>query len=317
MAKRQFGTVDALNEIIFLKDNEKFEPYVVTGVARRCPQNSSIKFDVLVPLQVSAEDNQLNENWFNYFLNTFVVLDPRADIKVVEAKMKKVYETDAKEAIKMMRKNSMISHKVTYNLQPFIELHLSKDYDADNGLTDASNPMYSYILSCIAFFILAIASINFINLTVARSVKRAKEIGIRKVIGGDRGQLIIQFMGESFVLCAAAFLFAIALVQVVLPTFNQLSNKALSPAYMFDLKLIFGYLLLFLLTCFLAGFYPALVISKYNPVQSLYNRLHLTGKNYLHKGLVVVQFALATLLIVATFTIFFPIPISNYERAWL
>ena len=92
-----------------------------------------------------------------------------------------------------------------YLLQPFLDMHMSTELPAQNGLSDASNPMYSYILSGIALFILLIACINFVNLTVARSVKRAKEIGIRKVVGGDRKQLIMQFLGESFFLCIIAF----------------------------------------------------------------------------------------------------------------
>src|ERR671913_2484951 len=106
-------------------------------------------------------------------------------------------------------------------------MHLSTDFRSDNGLTDASNPVFSYILSGIALFILLIACINFVNLTVAGSVKRSKEIGIRKVVGGDRKQLMIQFLGESFTLCFFAFLLAILIVQAILPTFNQLGNKAL------------------------------------------------------------------------------------------
>ena len=304
MAQRQFGTVDALNKIILFKDNEKFEPYLVTGVAKKCPQNSSIKFDMLLPLTVSAEEERLNENWFNFFLNTFVVLDPRADIKTVEAKMKKVYETDAKESIKMMAEKYNVLGKSIYNLQPFIAMHLSENYRADNGLIDASNPMYSYILSGIALFILIIACINFINLTVARSVKRAKEIGIRKVVGGRKKELAMQFLSESFVLCFGAFLLAIVIVQAIQPTFNHLANKALYISYLLDMQLIVGYIALFIITGLLAGFYPALVLSNYDPVQTLYNRFTLAGKNYLQKGLVVLQFALATLLVVATITIY-------------
>jgi putative ABC transport system permease protein len=194
--------------------------------------------------------------------------------------------------------------KAEYKLQPFLDMHLNKDMPADNGLSDNSNPVYSYILSGIAIFILLIASINFVNLTIARSVKRAKEIGIRKVVGGERKQLIIQFLGESFLLCLFAFSLAILIVQLVLPVFNDLSNKALALSYLFDIKLVAGYILLFLLTGFLAGFYPALVLSGYNPVQTLYSRFKLGGKNYLQKSLVVLQFSLASFLIIATMIIY-------------
>lgn len=305
MAKREFGTKDALGKPLLFKNEEKFEPYVVTGVAKKCPQNSSIKFDVLMPIKVSKEDVGNNENWFNFFLNTFVVLNPGADVKAVEAKMKNIYEADAAATIKMMAEKFDFKDKSVYFLQPFLDMHLNKQLGASNGLADGSNPTYSYILSGIAIFILLIACINFINLTVARSVKRAKEIGIRKVVGGERKQLVIQFLGESFILSFIAFLLAIGVVQLILPVFNTLANKALSISYLIDVKLISGYILLFLITGLLAGFYPALVLSKYNPVQTLYSRFTLAGKNYLQKSLVVLQFTLASFLIIATITIFF------------
>jgi putative ABC transport system permease protein len=124
------------------------------------------------------------------------------------------------------------------------------------------------------------------------------------VVGGQRKQLIGQFLGETFMLTLIAFLFAILLVKVLLPFFNELSNKSLAISYLFDLKLIFGYITLFLLTGFLAGFYPALVLSGFNPVQTLYGRFRFSGKNYLAKSLVVLQFTLATFLIVATMIIY-------------
>ncbi|HWH63674.1 MAG TPA: FtsX-like permease family protein, partial [Ginsengibacter sp.] len=182
--------------------------------------------------------------------------------------------------------------------------HLSTDLPAGYGLKNASDPVYSYILSAIALFVLLIACINFVNLTVARSIKRAKEIGIRKIAGSSRKQLIMQFLGESFFLCTIAFALAIGLVQWLLPLFNNLANKALSLSYLFDAKLITGYVILYVITGLLAGFYPALILSGYNPVQTLYNRFQIAGKNYLQKSLVVLQFTLASFLIIATFIIY-------------
>lgn len=305
IAKKQFGTTDAVGKVIMVKDQaDQFSPYVVTAVTKRCPQNSSIKFDVLLPMQVSQEDMANSENWFNIFLNTFVVLSPGADVKAVTAKMQRFYERDAADVIKMVAEKYGDRSKTLYNLQLFTDMHLSTDYSANNGLSDASNPTFSYILTGIAFFILLIACINFVNLTVARSIKRAKEIGIRKVVGGNRKMLITQFLGESFLLCLIAFILAVFLVQLFLPVFNQLSNKALALSYLFDAKLITGYISLLLITGLLAGFYPALVLSSYNPVQTLYSRFILPGKSYLQKGLVVLQFTLASFLIIATITIY-------------
>ena len=305
VSKKQFGTTDALGKTMLIKNDEgNFAPFSVTGIAKRCPQNSSIKFDMLYPIKVSKRDAELNENWFNFFLNTFVVLTPGADVKKAEAKMQKVYETDARESIKMIKEKYGDSATTYYSLQLFTDMHLSKDYKAENGLADASNPFYSYILSGIAIFILLIACINFVNLTIARSVKRAREIGVRKVVGGSRKQLVVQFLGESFFLCLIAFLLSILLVQWVLPVFNHLSNKELALSYLFDAKLVLGYITLFILTSLLAGFYPALVLSGYNPVQTLYSRFTLAGKNYLQKALVILQFALASFLIIGTITMY-------------
>jgi len=304
-AKKRFGTVHALGRTVMMKNKDEFIPYSVTAVAKKCPQNSSIKFDILSPIEESTEDAQNSENWFNFFLNTFVVLSPNANAQTVEAKMKRFYDHDTKEAIKSLTaKYGPMGWYNEYMLQPFTEMHLSKDLPPQNGLSDASNPTYSYILSGIALFILLIASINFVNLTIARSIKRAKEIGIRKVVGGERRQLISQFLGESFLLCFVAFALAILIVQLALPVFNDLSNKALALSYLFDWKLVSGYTALFLATGLLAGFYPALVLSGYSPVQTLYSRFNLSGKNYLQKSLVVLQFSLASFLIIATFTIY-------------
>ncbi len=304
-AKKQFGIVDAIGKTLLIKHDSTFLPYTVTAVAKRSPQNSSIKFDVLLPLKVSAADGQNIENWFNFFLNTFVVLSPNANTRAVEAHIKKVYDSESADALKIItEKFGPVESKSEYVLQPFTDMHLNKELPAQNGLTDASNPVYSYILSGIALFILLIACINFVNLTIARSVRRAKEIGIRKVVGSERKQLVMQFLGESLLLCFIAFAFALLLVQLVLPVFNTLSNKALSISYLFDAKLIAGYIALFLITGLLAGFYPALVLSGYNPVQTLYSRFILGGKNYLQRSLVVLQFALASFLIIATLTIY-------------
>ena len=306
-AKKQFGTTDAVGKIVMLKDNDQFVPFKVTAVAKRCPQNSSIKFEVLLPFKESEADAQNNDNWYNFSLNTFLVLNPKANLPAVEKQMQNFYLQDASETFKAMNKKYSIGADAsmgTYFLQSFTDMHMNTELPPQNGLVNASNPTYSYILSGIALFILLIACINFVNLTVARSLKRSKEIGIRKVIGGDRKQLIIQFLGESFLLCLVAFSVALLIVQLVLPLFNELANKALSFSYLFDVKLIAGYLVLLLLTALLAGFYPALVLSGFKPVETLYNRINLSGKNYLQKSLVVLQFALASFLIIGTLTIY-------------
>ncbi|MDB5135219.1 MAG: FtsX-like permease family protein [Mucilaginibacter sp.] len=302
VAEKYFGKKDAVGQVLDLKVNDKFQPFTVSAVMKKSPQNSSIKVKMLLPMKFNISLNN-DTHWLNFFLNTFFVVKPGTNIKTLEGKMAKVFAADAADQIKDEQKNGF-DDKVTFGLQPLLQMHTSTDYPADNGLTDASSPVYSYILTGIALFILVIACINFVNLTVARSIKRAKEIGIRKVVGGQRSQLIAQFLGESFILSFAAFVLGIILVIVVLPYFNSLANKALSFSYLLSVQLIAGYVGIFLLTGLLAGFYPALVLSGFNPVQSLYNRQQFAGKNYLSKGLVVLQFTLSTFLIISTITIY-------------
>ncbi|MBX3238534.1 MAG: ABC transporter permease [Chitinophagaceae bacterium] len=302
-AKKQFGTADALGKVVMLNFDSTFTPLKVTAVTKRVPQNSSIQFDMLIPFREKKEDALNNYNWYNFFLNTFVLVEPNSSIAAIENGMQQFYVRDASQAFKELNERyggGAAASMGTYLLQRYDDMHLNPQLSAQNGLKNGSNPMYSYILSGIALFILVIACINFVNLTVARSVKRAKEIGIRKVVGGDRRQLIWQFLGESFMLCFIAFALALLLVQLMLPVFNELSNKALAISYLFDWKLAGGYIGLFLLTGLLAGFYPALVLSGFNPVKTLYSRFTLSGKNYLQKGLVIMQFSLASFLIIAT-----------------
>jgi len=303
VAKKYFGKKEALGEILELKIDDKFVPFTVKGITKKSPQNSSLKIEMLVPMKFKQslyDDKQ----WTNFFLNTFVILKKGTDISTTELKFAKSYNKNAAQEIKEVAEKYGFKDKIQFLLQPLLSMHLSKEYRPDDGLTDGSNPMYSYILSGIALLILLIACINFINLTVAHSLKRAKEIGIRKVIGGQRKQLIIQFLGESFILCSIAFLFAILLAQLLLPFFNTVSNKALSFSYLLDTKLVLGYIALFLVTGLLAGFYPAVVLSRFNPVETLYGRHRLASRNYLSKGLVIFQFTLATFLIVSTFIIY-------------
>ncbi len=311
MAQKFFGTKNAMGKTLELPtaqqddaNGSRYERFTVSGILPVSPQNSSIKLEMVFSMKLSERNGEGDNQWHNFFLNSFVVLHPNADIKKVEAKMQEVYLKEAKEQIVELREKFNEHTTWHYGLQPLAAMHLSKEFPADNGLKDGSNPMYTKILGGIALFMLLIACINFVNLTVAKSLKRAKEIGVRKVIGGERKQLIAQFLGESFLLSFFSFVLAIGLTLLLLPMFNELANKALSFSYLLTGKLITGYILLFIVTSLLAGFYPALVLSGFNPVQTLYNRMPLSGKNYLSKGLVVLQFTLTTFLIIATITVY-------------
>ncbi|HEV7330244.1 MAG TPA: ABC transporter permease [Flavisolibacter sp.] len=302
-AKKYFGTANAVGQTLQLKNDSTFHTFTVKGIAKNAPQNSSIKFNMLVPMSFKRLTEN-DQHWLNFYLNTFVVLPPGAQPKAIEAKMAASFARNAGNELKEAREKYNMKETYSFHLQPFLDMHLSQDFKAENGLTDGSNPVYSYILSGIALFIFLIACINFINLTIARSMKRAKEIGVRKVMGSQRRQLVFQFLGESFLLSFMAFLLAIILVNLLLPLFNSVANKALSFSYLLDAKLIAGFTGMFLLTGLLAGIYPALVLSRFNPVETLYGKLRFGGRNLLAKSLVVLQFSLATFLVIATVIIY-------------
>ncbi|AYB33708.1 ABC transporter permease [Chryseolinea soli] len=298
-ALKYFGTTDAIGQRLSIQIDGRFEPFQVSGISKDPPQNSTLKFTMLLPFNYLAEIHP-DKGWHWVSFPTYFVLGPQADPVAVIAKMRAVYQTQAKMEIDEMKRQGY-DNKTLWGLQPFAHMHLNTEYQ---GTPESSDPIYSYILSGIAVFILLIACINFINLAIAQSLRRSREIGIRKVIGGLRVQLIRQFLSESFALCFIAFVIALAIALLVLPVFNELSNKQLSLTYLLDLNLVTGGIGLYVIIGLATGFYPALVLSGFNPAKALYNRVQYSGKNYLSKSLVVIQFALATFLIIATFFLY-------------
>lgn len=302
VAVRHFGTPNALGKEILFASDGQLVSYEITGVTRRVPQNSTIQFEMLVPLELSPQELTVS-NWNDLPVNTFVRLAENSEPAVVVTRMQRVFEKEAAEAVKQIREAGF-SQSFYHMLQPLLAVHLGQDFPNDTEPANRSKPVYSYVLSGIALFILAIACVNFINHTMARSVRRAKEIGIRKVVGGNRRQLLYQFLGESFLLTTVSFLGALLLTQLILPAFNDAVNKQLSLAYLIDVQLVFYFVLLFLITGLLAGFYPALVLSGYRPAQVLYQQFRVAGQSVLQKGLIVFQFVLATVMILATVIIY-------------
>ncbi len=302
MAKKYFGTTDVTGKVMQIKLDTAFENFTITAVAENSPQNSTLKADMLIPYKYYDTYNS-NKGWFGGSLNTFLLLSPEANIKTVEGKMQTLFDKNTKDQLAKAKQEQGVAVKIKLGLQPLTDIHLSTQAGPDNGMADGSNPAYSYILTCIAVFILIIACINFINLAVAQSLKRSKEIGIRKVVGSTRKQLIKQFLIESFLVSLIAFTIAIFLTILILPFFNELANKKLSLSYLSDGYLYAGYFLLLLVTSFIAGFYPSLVLSAFQPVKVLYSRQKLMGKNYLTKALIVLQFALAIFLIIGAIAV--------------
>ncbi|WP_462249168.1 ABC transporter permease [Ferruginibacter sp.] len=303
-ATKYFGREDAMGKTVEIEVDEELEPFVVTGVVKTPPLNSSIQFDMLIPFerQNPTDATELNErmnNWGNLFLNTFFLLRKDADVKAAEKKLWTVYlKHNAEKWAKSQNQNG--NSKREYALQPFFSIHLDKNFFASNGLSNWSDSTYSYILSGLALLILIIACINFINIALARSMQRSKEIGIRKVSGSSRRQVIVQFLSESFVVTVIAFATALLLVQLAIPFFNTIAHKQFSFSYLIQPSTIVIFVALIFVVSFIAGFYPAFIASGFQPVQTLYSRVKLSGNNVLGKSLVVLQFVIAVALIIGT-----------------
>jgi len=303
-AAKYFGSEDPVGKNVEIEVEEEFETFSVSGVVKTPPLNSSLQFDMLIPFEKqnptdAAELNSQMSNWHSLYLNTFFLLKKGADAKAVEKKLWPVYlASDAKAWNEYQQQNKGAQRQ--YLLQPFLAIHLDQGFYASNGLSNWSDATNSYVLSGLAVLILVIACINFINIAVAKSLQRGKEIGIRKVSGGSKKQVMFQFLTESFVLTTIAFFAALLLAQLVLPFFNTISSKQFSFVYLIQPGTIAVFAGLNILVSFMAGFYPAFVASGFRPVHTLYSRLKLSGKNYFGKSLVVLQFAIAASLIIGT-----------------
>lgn len=299
MAHKYFGNAEAVGKTIEIEMDNAFELFKVSGIAQNPPENSSIQFNFIIPFTYILEKHPDN-NWLYINYPTYLVINPKANIKNIEKQMARIFASKAGKEIQEERKHGFDA-SFSFGLMPFPEMHLNTDY---NYISNASSPIYSYILSAIALFILITACINFVNLTVAQSLRRGKEIGIRKVIGSRRKELIFQFIGEATLLCLIAFGLAFVLTELSLPIFNKLSNKRLALSYLFDIKLVGGFLILFIFTILAAGSYPALILSGFEPVKVLNNRLKISGKGYLTKGLVIFQFSLTTFMVTSSIFVY-------------
>ncbi len=274
------------------------KPLVVSAVIQDLPKNSSIQFDVLHPfgfLQLSFDDN----NWLNSYLGTFIVLHPEADLKKVVQKFNDIYSKNASVQIKEAGHNPQIS----YGLQPITDIHLNSytpnGNSSEGGILNGSKPVYSHLFLGIASFILLMASINFINISIACSLKRVKEVSIRKITGSSKIQIILQFVGESAVLCIIAFVLALLLAQTTLPVFNTLTDKQIAwEDFEWTISLWFALLLISIILT--TGFYPAYVLSNFKPAETLYNKQKISGKNIFGQSLIVIQFSLSVFLIISS-----------------
>jgi putative ABC transport system permease protein len=299
IAQKYFGNLNPIGKTIALEIENRFEPFIITGLTETPPTNSSIKFGLVMPMKKLEQIIQYvpKEYWTTFYVNTFVWLKPQANPAQVEAKFPQLVAKHAQFAIEEAKKRFGLNGKMTFKLQKFTDIHLA-DLPTRNGLYDQSNPIYAYILSGIGVFILLIACINFTNLTIAQSFPRLKEIGIRKVAGATQWQLMGQFLGEAFLVCFLAFVGSLILAELSLPIFSELARKKLSLSYLSWQQFVGMSVGLLLITTFLAGFYPALVLARLQAIRTLKAKPKLGGKNWFTKSLVVFQFAIAVFLMI-------------------
>lgn len=298
-ALKFFGRTDVTGEILEMDADPSAmrigKPLVIAGVAEDPPSHSSIQFDILFPfefMKVSFDDT----SWLNAYLGTFLVL--RSDTKPGDVTLG--FNRIASSLSQTQRKENPEASPITYGLQNMTDIHFNPqeiaNQNGESGIVNGSRSVYSYIFLGIAAFILLMASINFINLTIASSMKRAKEVGIRKATGGGRTGIIVQFMGESALAVTAAMLLAILLACSLLPAFNQLAQKQIHYSQIFTPALLTWLAGIFLANMLCAAFYPAWLLSRLTPIATLSQKQGLSSRNPLGKILMVVQFAAAILL---------------------
>ncbi len=290
MAKKYFGTTDVLDKTI--RKNSKND-FTVTGVIANIPDNSHLKFDFVQPMRYLARDNNdlKNNVWDNFNWYTYIRLNKNADqskagIAAIEKKMQDVY-----------KKNEQVL-KVAFVLQPLADIHLHSNFLAD--IPGHGNAQNVYIFIIVAIFILVVACLNFMNLATARAARRAKEVGLRKVVGAVRPHLMGQFLAESLVVALLSLVLALLIIFIVLPYFNTLGGKHLSLDFS-NLKIVMGLLAITVITGLLAGSYPALYLSGFMPAKVLKGNVTGGSAGSLFRNtMVVIQFAVSISLIVGT-----------------
>src|SRR5215831_7803827 len=289
MANKFFGTTDVLGKTF--KINNK-EDYVITGVIKDLPKNVSFRFNWLAPFKIYENDNPWLQQWGNNGVITYVETEPNANINAINNKLHGYIQTKMQGAIAKM------------SLYPMDRWRLYNDFDT-NGKEKEGRIKYVNLFSLIAWIILIIACINFMNLATARSEQRAREVGVRKVLGAGKRKLIGQFIGESLMMSFISALLALAIIYLVLPAFNTLVEKQLivdilNPVHLIALGSIA------ILCGLIAGSYPAFYLSSFNPVTVLKGLNLKSGASagFIRKSLVIVQFTISVVLIISTIIIY-------------
>jgi len=305
-AKKYFGTTDAVGQIIETTEKGK-SLYKVIAVIQDMPENGHFHFDFLFPMKNVEYDwgNFLSHNFY-----TYLVLKPGTDYKAFEKNFSRYINTyvlpQASQfmQIKSMEEFKKAGNKLDYSLQPLKKIHLysAGQYELEGG----GNIQYVYIFSAVAAFILLIACINFMNLTTARSAKRAREVGIRKVLGTTRRNLVLQFLSESTVMVIISLVLAIFASFVFIPGFNALANKSINPGLLFSPMILPWIITLPIVVGLLAGLYPAFFLSGFRPIEVLKGKWKMGSKKggSLRSLLVIFQFSTTIILIIGTLVIY-------------
>ena len=291
IARKYFGEDDPIDKII---NWNNWQLYTVRGVIEDVPVQSHIQFDFLRTFEIEKGSWPQGFTWTNFNRHTYVQLVDHANIQEVNRKITSVLKEN----------NSWAAEQsgLQLILQPLVDIHLEAGIGSEYA--DVRDVKYVYIYSVIALFILFIACINFMNLSTARSAGRAKEVGLRKTVGAYRRQIAVQFLGESVLLAVLASLMAVGIVELLLPAYNSLTGKELSLNF-FDLTNIISLGAIVLFTGILAGSYPALYLSSFNPITALKDNIKKrSGRIYFRRVLVVFQFSTSIILILATVIVF-------------
>lgn len=299
-ARKYFGEANPIGKrLSWGNANIDFE---VTGVFHNVPVNSHIKFDFLVSyetMKAFSNDNAYETAWGWYDFNTYVLLQPGTDVAVLQTKWDQWLAETRKEDWKKY------NGKQEFILQPLLDIHLGKVLLQESQPDERGDRDSVYALSFIALFILIIAWVNYINLATARSFDRANEVGVRKVMGAARNQLIYQFLAESFIINLLAGMISVAAIWLAWPAFAALAGRAIPIDYLLQSDFWLSLFLLFALGSFLSGFYPAIVLSSFKPVAVLKGKVMRTSHgNILRQSLVVFQFAASVCLIVGSLVVY-------------
>ncbi len=276
---------------------DKKDIYTVTGVIENIEDNTDLDADMIVPIENIHGNTEAADSWYDHFIRHYVYIENQVDPDTLNSRL-----------TSHIRKYMSSESTIELVAQPIREVHLNA-LDEQN-----SRAQYIYIFSIIGFLIIVIACINFTNVSTALSAKRAKEIGVKKVNGAGRQQLFYQFMGEAFHQVIAGFILAMMLVELFRPMFNQMTAKTITIPYL-DPVFILTMLALILLTTLLAGSYPALLISSFNPVNAFQGKI-TTGKGQamFRTGLLVFQFTISIGLIITTLIIYSQIRYINQKN---